>query len=469
MMEIEIKYNPFSDSSEIKVDGEIPQKSSNLNRHNKIFQEWIAELPEILLDECYTRTFNVTFYGVESDYEKIKAVLDSANTKGFKFNKIAFIEMVSSKDKFEKVKELLNKISLACANDDFIKIHIENSNLNNALQNTANIIDENKVLGDVNNCLSELEVFIEQEIKSAETQKELLVSKLYADKQNIQKLKIEKTNIKNFSSTIINESFEDAKSEANKLIEGIVNELREIAAKEIKKKSKKFYEDGVQHTIPFHKANETDIRTVELKNVKFLIKKILNTEKELENKAAAEINEIIKNKFNDIIKQYKGKKEIFDENLKVARGGFKFSDKEWLFDSKVLESCKIKIIPKSYIQKVLEPLIPQPITPHNEFMAPVYNEIKVEVLINLFIEKMKLNSLVNKAEVNDFLLNLVNPIKKIFDESLVDFDKKIEKITSEISSNEKEQDKINDIISAYNKCLIWSTDIKKNIEAIMNC
>ena len=102
-------------------------------------------------------------------------------------------------------------------------------------------------------------------------------------------------------------------------------------------------------------------------------------------------------------------------------------------------------------------------------MAPVYNEIKVEVLINLCIEKMKLNSLVNKAEVNDFLLNLVNPIKKIFDESLVDFDKKIEKITSEISSNEKEQDKINDIISAYNKCLIWSTDIKKNIEAIMNC
>ena len=49
MVEIEIKYNPFSDNAEIKIDSEIPKVSSNLNKGEKVFQKWIAELPEILL------------------------------------------------------------------------------------------------------------------------------------------------------------------------------------------------------------------------------------------------------------------------------------------------------------------------------------------------------------------------------------------------------------------------------------
>lgn len=467
MVEIEIKYNPFSDNAEIKIDSEIPKVSSNLNKGEKVFQKWIAELPEILLCECNTRTFNVTFYGTDSDYVKIKAVLDTANTKGFKFNEVTFIRMVSSKDKLEKTKELLNKISLVYDDDDLIKAHIKNSNLNKVLQNIVNIVDEDKVIREVNNYLFELEAFINQELQIVRTQKELLISKLNANKQNLKDLQIKKTMVRNFFSIIINESYEKAKSDANKLIDGIVNELSEIAAKEIKKKSKKFYE---KYNFYFwHEDNEMDIRTVELKDIKFLIKKISNTEKELEYKVALEISEIIKNKFDDVIRQYKEKIGIFDENLKVFTGNFKFADKDWSVKNKQLDSYKIKIPQKTYMQRRFMPFIPQPITPHNEAISVVYNEIKIDVLKSLFIEKIKLNSLVNKAVVDDFLLILLTNVQRIFDESLTDFDKKVEEITFVINSTEKEQEKITNMISVHSKLLNWITDIKQNIDSIINC
>ena len=41
MTEIEIKYNHFLENASIKIDGEIPKVSSNLNKSEKTFQEWI--------------------------------------------------------------------------------------------------------------------------------------------------------------------------------------------------------------------------------------------------------------------------------------------------------------------------------------------------------------------------------------------------------------------------------------------
>ena len=189
----------------------------------------------------------------------------------------------------------------------------------------------------------------------------------------------------------------------------------------------------------------------------------------MECKVALEISEIIKNKFDDVIRQYKEKIGIFDENLKGFTGNFKFADKDWSVKNKQLDSYKIKIPQKTYMQRRFMPFIPQPITPHNEAISVVYNEIKIDVLKSLFIEKIKLNSLVNKAVVDDFLLILLTNVQRIFDESLTDFDKKVEEITFVINSTEKEQEKITNTISVHSKLLNWITDIKQNIDSIINC
>ena len=69
MVEIKIRYNSFSDRLEIKIDDELPKATSNLNKNDKNFEEWINELPEILLEECNTKTFKITFYGSIDDYK----------------------------------------------------------------------------------------------------------------------------------------------------------------------------------------------------------------------------------------------------------------------------------------------------------------------------------------------------------------------------------------------------------------
>lgn len=85
MREVYIKYNPYKLRTEILIDNEAPKEGSNLNNGDKRLQEWIDNLPEILMDEYRTKKFNVTFYGTAMDYEDVKSVLDGANAEGFKF------------------------------------------------------------------------------------------------------------------------------------------------------------------------------------------------------------------------------------------------------------------------------------------------------------------------------------------------------------------------------------------------
>ena len=67
------------------------------------------------------------------------------------------------------------------------------------------------------------------------------------------------------------------------------------------------------------------------------------------------------------------------------------------------------------------------------------------------------------------MLILLTNVQRIFDESLTDFDKKVEEITFVINSTEKEQEKITNTISVHSKLLNWITDIKQNIDSIINC
>lgn len=109
MREVYIKYNPYKLRTEILVDNEVPKEGSNLNNSDKRLQEWIDNLPEILMDEYRTKNFNVTFYGTAMDYEDVKSVLDGANTEGFKFT-LNWQKGEGNEEKEERIKEIFEKI-----------------------------------------------------------------------------------------------------------------------------------------------------------------------------------------------------------------------------------------------------------------------------------------------------------------------------------------------------------------------
>ena len=71
MREIFIRYNPYKVETEVKIDGKKVKANSALNVDDKRLQEWIEDLPKILVDECNTKSFKIVFHGTILDYEDL--------------------------------------------------------------------------------------------------------------------------------------------------------------------------------------------------------------------------------------------------------------------------------------------------------------------------------------------------------------------------------------------------------------
>lgn len=66
MKKVFIKYNPYNLITEITVDGKILAQNSRLGERiipGARLQEWVEELPDILIDEYNDKEFDVTFHG----------------------------------------------------------------------------------------------------------------------------------------------------------------------------------------------------------------------------------------------------------------------------------------------------------------------------------------------------------------------------------------------------------------------
>ena len=94
MKKISIKYNPYLVETTITVDGKSPKSNSALNVGRKRLQEWVEQLPQILLDEYRDSNFAVDFTGNSSDYEDIRAAFD--NVQG----------TIDAKCSFHKTKDI---------------------------------------------------------------------------------------------------------------------------------------------------------------------------------------------------------------------------------------------------------------------------------------------------------------------------------------------------------------------------
>lgn len=60
MKKVEITYNPYLVTTQIKVDGQTPKANSSLNVDKTRLQEWVEKLPQILMDEYRDTNFEIT-------------------------------------------------------------------------------------------------------------------------------------------------------------------------------------------------------------------------------------------------------------------------------------------------------------------------------------------------------------------------------------------------------------------------
>lgn len=81
MKKIEVKYNPFLISTEIMVGGKKPSSNSSLNFGKLRLQEWVGNLPDILIGEYSDKNFEIDFTGTLSDFEDLEIAFKSQSDK----------------------------------------------------------------------------------------------------------------------------------------------------------------------------------------------------------------------------------------------------------------------------------------------------------------------------------------------------------------------------------------------------
>lgn len=85
MKKIFIKYNPYKLETELMVDGKKLAQNSKLRDRimsGSRLQEWVEELPSILIDEYNDTDFDVTFHGTLLDFEDLTEVFTLAYKRG---------------------------------------------------------------------------------------------------------------------------------------------------------------------------------------------------------------------------------------------------------------------------------------------------------------------------------------------------------------------------------------------------
>lgn len=109
MKNVKIKYNPFTKTTEVLVDGKIPKTNSSLNFGEKRLQEWAGELSEILVSEYKDRNFTIEFTGTLADFEDLKAGLSAPNV-GIKIEKYEHNCMPSVSETEAEVDKIFKEI-----------------------------------------------------------------------------------------------------------------------------------------------------------------------------------------------------------------------------------------------------------------------------------------------------------------------------------------------------------------------
>ncbi|MDY4078380.1 MAG: dynamin family protein [Clostridium sp.] len=133
MKKVFIKYNPYKLETEVTVDGKKLAQNSKLGEKivpGTRLQEWIEELPRILIDEYNDEEFDVVFHGTLLDYEDLTEVFNKAYENGEL--KSAKLERKPAKETSDK-EVLIDKIFKKIQNGPFDEL--KDADIINAFEN----------------------------------------------------------------------------------------------------------------------------------------------------------------------------------------------------------------------------------------------------------------------------------------------------------------------------------------------
>lgn len=113
MKKVFIKYNPYKLETEVAVEGKKIAQNSKLREkitQGSRFQEWVEELPKILIDEYNDTDFDITFHGTLLDFEDLTEVFTSAYERGELTAKLDRKPAKETSDKEALIDEVFEKI-----------------------------------------------------------------------------------------------------------------------------------------------------------------------------------------------------------------------------------------------------------------------------------------------------------------------------------------------------------------------
>lgn len=113
MKKVFIKYNPYNLETEITVDGKKLAQNSQIGERilpGSRLQEWVEDLPRILIDEYNDTDFEVVFHGTLLDFEDLTEVFTQAFDHGELTAKLDRIPAKETSDKEALIDEVFKEI-----------------------------------------------------------------------------------------------------------------------------------------------------------------------------------------------------------------------------------------------------------------------------------------------------------------------------------------------------------------------
>lgn len=113
MKKVFIKYNPYNLETELTVDGKKLAQNSQIGERilpGSRLQEWVEDLPRILIDEYNDTDFDVVFHGTILDFEDLTEVFTQAFERGELTAKLDRIPAKETSDKEILIDEVFKEI-----------------------------------------------------------------------------------------------------------------------------------------------------------------------------------------------------------------------------------------------------------------------------------------------------------------------------------------------------------------------
>ncbi|MBQ7132054.1 MAG: dynamin family protein [Oscillospiraceae bacterium] len=113
MKKVFIKYNPYKLETELTVDEKKLAQNSKIGERiipGSRLQEWVEELPKILIDEYNDTDFDIVFHGTLLDFEDLTEVFTQEFERGELTAKLDRIPAKETSDKEALIDEVFNEI-----------------------------------------------------------------------------------------------------------------------------------------------------------------------------------------------------------------------------------------------------------------------------------------------------------------------------------------------------------------------